>query len=571
MIIMGNNDIYLWPSHWKKPTVCGNKGAISSNSVYATKAGLEILKSGGNAFDAAAAVSLVLSVVEPHHSGIGGGAFTLLHSTEKNRTFAMDSRGIAPKKAKKDLFIDNGKVMNEWKDIGGKCIAVPGLLKSIDVMLKNFGTMTFKDVAKPAIKYAKEGFGTSFIAELTMNDDSVLRKINNFKSFRNLYLKDDESIYKFGEIQKNIKLGNLLEELGEKGINSFYEGTIAQEIITSINNAGGCFTIEDLKEYEIKFRDIVETNYRGYTVKSFPAPGAGCTVLELLNIVENNDLQKLGHNSAEYIHLLSEAMKISFADRSIALADPDFSKVKFDKIIDKNYAKNKYKMIDQNAKDYIPDEEIEAKQYPGNTSHFSIIDENMNVVSQTQTVRDWFGSGVVVDKYGFVLNNAMSDFSASEGQITSQGLKYGNANAIEGGKTPLSSMSPSIVFKEEKPFLSIGAAGGPRIITGTFQGIVNAIDFDMLPEDLVNSPFINCISTNQGLELESNISKDTIEILRKQGHIPQIVAVNNVMSTMLNSVMIKNNKYYASSTKRVDGCGGTLSNENILLEGIVQE
>ena len=567
-----NKKIYMWPSAWEKPVVKGTYGAVSSNSCYATQAGLEILNKGGNAFDAAVAVSLVLSVVEEHHSGIGGGCFTLFYSVKDNETFALDGRGTAPKKATKDLFLKDGKVQDEWKDLGGQSVLVPGLLKTMDVLLKKYGTMELKEVILPALKYAREGFQIGYTYSLTMHDDSVQRKMNLSNEFKKLYLKENKSFYKFGNIYKNEKIAKLLELIFKNGIDIFYNGEIAEKIVNIVNKNGGCFITEDLKEYIPKVRKVEISTYRGYEIKTFSPPSSGATLIEMLNIIENANIKDMGHNSAESIHMLTEAMKLGFSDRNIFLADPDYVKINDDKLTSKQYAKERYNLIDSNAKEYASGNFSNIKEHHGNTSHFSIIDKYGNVVSQTQTIRDWFGSGIIVDEYGFVLNNGMSDFSALSGVITSQGLSYGDLNAIEGGKIPLSSMSPTIVFKNKKPFMSIGAAGGPRIITGILQGIINAIDYGMLPEQLVNAPFINCLTKNQGLEVEYGISKDTLNILEKKGHIIKEIPVYQAMSTMLNSVMNIDGVLYAASTKRVDGCGGILfENGHIALEGIIQK
>ena len=564
--------IYMWPSYWGKPVAHGSMGAVSCNNVYATRAGLEILNKGGNAFDAAVAVSLTLSVVEPHHSGIGGGCFSLLYDAKTGKTEGIDGRGIAPAKATADLFIKDGEVQDEWKDLGGQSVALPGLLKTMDIVLKKYGTMTLKEVAAPAIRCARDGFGTSYTGALTMYDNSVERKMRLSEPFRKLYLKPDGSFYKFGEIQKNPEIAELLENIAEHGVDYFYKGEVAKKIVDLINERGGCFELSDMETYEPKFRTPVKTTYRGYEVTAFAPPSGGCALVEMLNILENYDIRSMGHNTAASIHALAESMKLGFADRSVALGDPDFVDVDVDRLTSKKFARERFELAGEKAGEFASADGIEAKQYPGNTSHFAVMDKDGNAFSQTQTVRDWFGCGIVVDGLGFVLNNAMSDFSAAVGAMTSQGLAYGSANAIQGGKTPLSSMSPSMVFKDGKPFLAIGAAGGPRIITGTLQGIVNAIDFDMTPEQLVNAPYINCLTRAQGLEVEYGISGDTRKILEEKGHKIVPVPVDQAMSTMLNSVMNVDGEFYAAGTKRVDGCGGALlPGGHIVLEGVSQE
>lgn len=564
--------IYMWPSYWGKPVAHGSMGAVSCNNIYATRAGLEILNKGGNAFDAAVAVSLTLSVVEPHHSGIGGGCFSLLYDAKTGKTEGIDGRGIAPAKATADLFIKDGEVQDEWKDLGGQSVALPGLLKTMDIVLKKYGTMTLKDVAAPAIRCARNGFGTSYTGALTMYDNSVERKMRLSEAFRKLYLKEDGSFYRFGEIQKNQEIADLLENIAEQGVDYFYKGKVAKQIVDLINDRGGCFDDSDMESYEPKFREPVKTTYRRYEVAAFAPPSGGCALVEMLNILENYDVRSMGHNTAASIHALTESMKLGFADRSVALGDPDFVNVDVERLTSKKFAHERFTLAGEKAGEFASADGIEAKQYPGNTSHFVVMDKDGNAFSQTQTIRDWFGCGIVVDGLGFVLNNAMSDFSAAVGAMTSQGLAYGSANAIQGGKTPLSSMSPSMVFKDGKPFLAIGAAGGPRIITGTLQGIVNAIDFDMTPEQLVNAPYINCLTRTQGLEVEYGISGDTRKILEEMGHKIVPVPVDQAMSTMLNSVMCIDGEFYAAGTKRVDGCGGALlPGGHIVLEGVSQE
>lgn len=563
--------IYMWPSYWGKPVAHGSMGAVSCNNIYATRAGLEILNKGG-AFDAAVAVSLTLSVVEPHHSGIGGGCFSLLYDAKTGKTEGIDGRGIAPAKATADLFIKDGEVQDEWKDLGGQSVALPGLLKTMDIVLKKYGTMTLKDVAAPAIRCARNGFGTSYTGALTMYDNSVERKMRLSEAFRKLYLKEDGSFYRFGEIQKNQEIADLLENIAEQGVDYFYKGKVAKQIVDLINDRGGCFDVSDMESYEPKFREPVKTTYRGYEVAAFAPPSGGCALVEMLNILENYDVRSMGHNTAASIHALTESMKLGFADRSVALGDPDFVNADVERLTSKKFAHERFTLAGEKAGEFASADGIEAKQYPGNTSHFVVMDKDGNAFSQTQTIRDWFGCGIVVDGLGFVLNNAMSDFSAAVGAMTSQGLAYGSANAIQGGKTPLSSMSPSMVFKDGKPFLAIGAAGGPRIITGTLQGIVNAIDFDMTPEQLVNAPYINCLTRAQGLEVEYGISGDTRKILEEMGHKIVPVPVDQAMSTMLNSVMCIDGEFYAAGTKRVDGCGGALlPGGHIVLEGVSQE
>lgn len=564
---------YLWPDHWARPTVSGELGAVSCNNVYATRAGLEILRAGGNAFDAGVAVALVLSVVEPHHSGLGGGCFSLLYSAQTRTCAALDARGAAPRHAGEDLFLMDGEVQHRWQDTGGQSVAVPGLLRSMDHILRTYGTLSWYQVAQPAIRFAREGFGTSFTQSLTCADDSVQRKMELSAQLRQLFLKPDGTPYRFGEPQRNVQLADLLEQVVREGIDVFYTGTLAKKMVSTINGHGGCFTPLDLTSYRPKDRPPLHTTYRGHHVVSFPSPSGGPTVLELLNILDLSDLRAMGHNSAAAIHVIAEAMKLSFADRSTALGDPDFVHMDLSLLAGKDFAQRRHCLIRADrAQEFLPTQELHSADHPGNTSHFSIMDRFGNALSQTQTIRDWFGSGIVVEGYGFVLNNAMSDFSAKPSDLSGQALSCGSANRIQGGKTPLSSMAPTLVFRDGRPFLAIGAAGGARIISGVAQGIVNAIDFGMLPAQMVRQPFVHNTSLAQGLETEFGISCDTLRLLEGLGHRIVPIHVDQAMSTMVNSVMYHGGRFHASGTVRVDGCGGALqSRGSIVLDGIIQE
>ena len=400
---------YMWPSRWSKPSAHGDCGAVSCNNIYATRAGLEMLRAGGNAFDAAVAVSLTLSVVEPHHSGIGGGCFSLLYSQRDQKVLALDARGVAPAKAGEDLFLKDGEVQDEWKDLGGQSVAIPGLLRAMETMLREYGTMTLAQAAAPAIRCAREGFGTSYTGELTMEDDSVRRKLDLSPQFRRLYLKPDGSRYRFGEKQVNSELAGLLELVAAEGADAFYTGPVARKMVEQINQRGGCFTLEDLSRYQPKYRTPVKTTYRGLEVAAFAPPSGGCAVVEMLNILEHSDLAAMGHNTAASIHAIAEAMKLGFADRSVALGDPDFVQVDVERLTSKAHAAERYALSSpETAGEYAPAEGIEAKEYPGNTSHFAVMDRFGNAVSQTQTVRDWFGCGIVVDGCGLLTASAIT-------------------------------------------------------------------------------------------------------------------------------------------------------------------
>ena len=282
------------------------------------------------------------------------------------------------------------------------------------------------------------------------------------EDFRKSYLKNGEK-YRFGDLVTNPDLARTMERVAENGVDWFYNGEAADAMVSCVKKRGGVLTKEDLTGCMAKERPVVRGNFMGYDLVSMSPPSSGGShIIQMLNILENFDIRAMGHNSAEYLHVLCETIKLMFADRSVAMGDPDFVKVDVERILSKEYAKECAARIDlAKAQEFSASEGIEAKEYEGNTTHFSIIDKDGNMISQTQTVRSYWGSGVMVDGFGFVMNNAVSDFSAKAGTLTTQGLVYGTANGIEGGKTPLSSMNPTLVFKDGMPLLSVGAAAAP--------------------------------------------------------------------------------------------------------------
>ena len=312
-------------------------------------------------------------------------------------------------------------------------------------------------------------------------------------------------------------------------------------------------------------------SYRGYEIISMPPPSSGGShLIQMLNILENFDLKEMGFHSADSIHVIAETMKMMFADRSVAMGDPDYVKINLEKILSKDYAKELAAKIDiEKACEYAPSEGIEAKEYRGCTSNFTVMDREGNVISQTQTIRNWWGCGVVIPKRGFIMNNTMADFSPKAGVRTTQGLAYGMANAIRPGKTPLSSMTPTIVMREGKPVMAVGAAGGPRIITSTLQLIINVIDYEMMMDSAVKTPHLCCLTLNQGLELESGFSPDTVRLLKEKGHTVKETGDFGVLLVMPNGILCRDGIFYPGGTSRVDGGGGALTEAGgMCIEGL---
>ncbi len=554
-----------------KPRVSGTQGAVSCNNPYAAKAGLEILKQGGNAFDAACAVSLALGVVEPYHSGIGGGCFHVYYDKKTGCFGCVDARGVAPANAYQDMMLDeNGEVDLNLTEYSGRSVATPALYRAMDGLLKRYGTMTWEQVSAPAIRLAREGFACGAIYSQASGSDEAEHNTAEYEGFCELYT-DHGAPYQFGQIITNPDLADTMEQVAQNGADWFYTGSIADEMVAVINRHKGLFTKEDLVNCTPKQRTPVRGTYRGYDVVSMAPPSSGGThIIQMLNILENFDLKEMGFLSADSIHVIAETMKLMFADRSVAMGDPDFVKVQIEKLTSKEYAKELAARINMSkAQEYAPTEGIEAKEYNGCTSNFCVMDKYGNVLSQTQTIRNWWGSGVVVPGRGFVMNNAMADFSAKVGVRTTQGLAYGMANAIRPGKTPLSSMCPSIVMKDGVPFLALGAAGGPRIITSNLQTILNCIDYDMLADSAVRYPHICSLTLNQGLELEEGISPDTIKLLEQKGHNLLHTTDYGVLGVLPNGIRNVDGIFFPGGTSRADGGGGALTESGtIVIDGL---
>jgi len=573
---MGDEYLGVTMDHvkWAKPNISGTQGAISSNSVYATKAGLEILRAGGNAMDAAAAVSLVLGLVEPYHCGIGGGCFQVIYHKESNQFFSIDARGVAPLAATEDMFLGpDGEPDPNLTEYSGRPVSTPALYRSLENMLTRFGTMTLAQVSAPAIRLAKEGFRCSFAYARASDSSFAEHNKEAYEGFAELYLNNGKP-RTYGELVRNPALAKTMELVAEHGVDWFYTGPIAETMCRRINAHQGVFCMEDFAKTRAIYREPVRGNYRGYDVVSMSPPSSGgMHLVQMLNILENFDLRGMGQFSADAIHTVAEAMKIMFADRSVAVADPEFVHVNVEKITDKAYAKElAAKIRAELAQEYAPSEGIEAKEYNGCTTNFTVMDKFGNAVVQTQTIRNWWGCGIAIPEWGFIMNNNGADFSAKPGTLNSMGLKYGTANRIQPGKTSLSSMSPTLVMKDGRPFLAVGAAGGPRIITSTLQLILNVIDFDCMIDQAARLPNICCLSLAQDLELEPGISPDTKAILRSKGHHLNELEARAALLQMPNGTQCMDGVFYAGGTARVDGCGGTITESGALaLDGCVFE
>ena len=486
----------------------GKNGVVAAAKPEVSQIGIDVLKNGGNAVDAAIATAFAISVFEPNASGIGGGGFILIRMAKTGKTVVIDYREKAPGKATPDMFTldENGKVVNDEITIGGKASGVPGTVAGLLKALEDYGTMKREDVMAPAIKYAKEGIPVTVNLEGIIKDN--YEKIVKFEETASIFLKDGLP-YEIGDTIKNPDLAATLEKIAKDGKKAFYEGEIAEKIAKEIQKQGGLMTVEDLKNYSVEIREPVEGTYRGYTIISCPPASSGGThIIELLNMVENYDIKKLGDNTAESWHIWAEAMRQMFADRSEYMGDTAFVKVPLKGLTSKEYAKELVKKIDLTK----PGSDITygdpSKYESGSTTHFSIMDKEGNMVAVTQTINYFFGSGVTVPGTGIVMNNEMDDFVPQKDK----------KNSIEPGKRPLSSMSPTLVLDpQNRPFMTIGSPGATRIMPAVALTISNVIDHGMDIQTAISAPRITQFQAGQ-LHVEGRISLEAYNKLKEMGH-----------------------------------------------------
>lgn len=492
----------------------GNNGVVSAAKPEASEVGIEILKKGGNAVDAAVATAFAIGVLEPNASGIGGGGFMLIRMAKAKESIIIDFREVAPGKASPTMFKvdENGKVINDEITVGGKASGVPGEVAGLLTALEKYGTMNRKVVMKPAIDFAKNGIPvTRNLAEIIADN---YEKLDKFPATSAIYLKEGLP-YEVGDVIKNPDLAKTLEKISKEGKKGFYEGEIAQKIEEEIGKQGGIITQNDLKNYKVKERKPVIGNYRGYTIISTPpASSGGVHVIELLNMMENYDLKAIGDNTSKAWHLWSEAMRQMFADRGKYMGDMDYTNVPLKGLSSKKYAKELIKNfnLEKPSKDKVPGNP--GKYESESTTHISIMDKEGNMVGITKSINYFFGSGVVIPKTGILMNNHMDDFVAVEGQ----------KNSIEAGKRPLSSMSPTAVLDpQNRPFLVVGSPGATRIITAIALTISNVIDHGMNIQEAINAPRITQFQFGT-LKSEGRISVNAYNELKGMGHEIEIKA-----------------------------------------------
>src|ERR1039458_3782024 len=510
---------------------------VTSVHELASRAGVEMLRSGGNAVDAAVATGFALAVVHPQAGNLGGGGFLLLRDAG-GKTHFVDFREKAPAAATENMYLDaQGNVIpKSSKDssvVGYKAIGVPGTVAGLVYAEKQYGKLSIEKVMAPAVKLARDGFPLAYEDTQDLKKDEYLAQ---FPESKRIFLRDG-NYYQPGELLKQPELARTLERIA-KNPDDFYHGAMAHELAAAIDKGGGLVTAADLAAYEVKEREPVRGSYRGYDIISAPPPSSGGVVLiEILNILEGFDLAKLGTRSADAIHLEAEAFRRAFYDRAEFMGDPDFAKIPVPQLIDKKYAAAWRDSIDPNHASVSNDlkrpafSELErvaqsrpaAIREPENTTHYSVVDAEGNAVSVTTTLNDSFGSRVTADGLGFLLNDEMDDSAAKQGVPNACGLIQGPATAIGPGKRPLSAMTPTIVLRKDglkdgKLFLVLGSPGGPTIITTVANILMGVVDFGLDIQEAVNAPRFHNQWLPDQILVEDRLSPDTMNLLRSKGH-----------------------------------------------------
>jgi gamma-glutamyltranspeptidase/glutathione hydrolase len=503
----------------------GKHAMISTQGRASTQAALEILKRGGNVIDAAVAASFTISVERPHSTGLGGGGFFLYRDGKTGKTYAIDFRERAPSAARATMFLDEkGNVIPNASIDGMKSVAVPGFLPGMIEIHRRFGSLPLEVLLEPAIQLAQNGLEVYPDLENALIERRAV--LARYPESRETFLHEDGSPYRLGEALVQKDLARTLKNIADPKTRAHTLHAIDRAIVAESRRDGGILRTEDFKKPSIKWREPLIANYLGYQLVSMPPPSSGGThVIEALHILEKEPLDKLGNQSAASIHRIASTLQLVFADRAEYMGDPDFVKVPLAALLSDRYADQERSRIDPNR--HIPSEQLRPGNVAGfestSTTHFSIMDEQGDVVSSTQTINNHFGSGVTLPDFGIVLNDEMDDFSAKPGAGNLFGAVGGESNSIAPGKTPLSSMAPTLVLKDGKPVMAVGAPGGTTIISCVAETILNALQLGMPLYDAVNAIRYHHQWKPDVLRIdEPGPSPETIEQLKKMGYSLQL-------------------------------------------------
>jgi gamma-glutamyltranspeptidase/glutathione hydrolase len=502
------------------PAAWAPHGMVASEHRLASQAGVEMLKRGGNAVDAAVATAFAVCVLNPSSCGIGGGGFMLIYLARAHRAVALDYREVAPAAATRDMFVRAGKVAPDLSLHGGLAVAVPGEVAGLSEALRRYGKLPLATVMQPAIRLARDGFpvGAHLEKEITQN----LAGLRAAPALARIFLHADGTPLLAGESVRQSALAETLQRIARGGARVFYHGDIAARIVRSDQAAGGVLTESDLARYRPTWRIPLQTTYASNTVYAMPPPSAAGVVLEVLGILHGDDLGALGRDSPAYLHLLAEAMKHAFADRAQLYGDPDAVEVPLQRLLaPQNTAALRQRIVttrtlDQSA--YGSSALQAAPTGDHGTSHLSVMDADGNAVACTTTINTGFGSMVVAEGTGIVLNNEMDDFAVQPGVPNVYGLVGSAANAIAPHKRPLSSMAPIIVTHDAEPVLAIGGSGGPLILSGTLQVLLNVLDFHLDATAAVAASRIHDQWMPPVLVVEPGVPAAARDVLAGYGH-----------------------------------------------------
>lgn len=534
----------------------GSAGMVASQNYISSDIGAEILEAGGNAVDAAIAVGFSLAVTLPRAGNLGGGGFMMIHDAESGADIAIDYREMAPIRATRDMYLDeNGDVDRVRATRSHLAAGVPGTVAGLYKAHSEFGRLPWKRVLQPAIQQAREGVAVSYdLAQmLRLRQQAMCRNAATCGYF----YKEGGVPYEPGEILVQEDLAESLERIAEDGPAGFYAGETAELIAAEMLRGGGLVDAASLAAYKTVVREPVRGTYRGYEIVTMPPPSSGgIHIIQMLNILENFPVAEMGSGSADNVHLLTEVARLAYADRSEYLGDPDYYDVPVGWLVSKDYAAELAATISmkmaRKSEDVAPG--VTPQPESPDTTHFSVIDADGNVVATTTTLNFSFGSGIAVPGAGFLLNNEMDDFVSKPGEANAYGLLGGEANSIAAGKRPLSSMTPTIVFADGQPWFATGSPGGSRIITTVLQMVVNMIDHGMNVAEASIAPRMHHQWFPDVLQLESGFSPDTVNLLRERGH-----DVQDSRSSMgsLQSVAWKDGMFRGSSDTRRPNAGSS--------------
>lgn len=523
------------------------KAMATASKYEVSQVGAEIMSKGGNAVDAAVAMGFALGVCEPFTSGLGGGGLATIHTAE-GENFFIDFREVAPAAATLDLYVDASGENNGNTKEGGLASGVPGEVAGLLYLLEHHGTMSREEVMEPAIRIANEGFTVSAYCANAISD--AYEKTQKFPEMSKVYLDENGLPWEEGSVITNPDLGKALQLIADQGADVFYKGEIGEAMVATLAKYDGVMTMDDLAGYEVHELKPVTGDYRGYTVISSPPPSSGGThLIEILNILENFDMASMEVNSAEYVHLFAETFKLAFADRAKYMADTNFVTVPLGGLTSQDYADKRAQDIDLNVamEQAAPDDPSPYEHT--DTTHFSVADVDGNCVAITKTINYYFGSGVMVDGYGFMMNNQMDDFSTDSESV----------NKIEPGKKPLSSMSPTVVLKPDgSPFLVLGTPGGSRIFSGVAEVISRVIDSKMDLHTAISVPKIWNCSNKNNLQYENPLkgyeqyalTDETIAKLTEMGHGELKTAASGAFQCIM---FMDDGTLYGTADPRQDG------------------